>query len=1210
MMLGENSPSADGVEMSTGKSGGKVQAALFSGVPQGMQGVVLAQIIARQSEHSPDDPVAAVFVARDGARMQSFSRTLVQILPAHPVLSFPAWDCLPYDRVSPSAVTVTSRMATLAQLASGRTRGAIVVTTANALLQKILSPDVVAEMVFQAKPGQVLDSDRLVAWADANGYLRVPTVREAGEFAVRGGLIDLFPAGSRRPLRFDFFGSTLETIRSFDPQSQRTKSSLNEAFLVPVSEITLSQSTIRNFRRNYTSDFGGHTVDDPFYAAISAGQRYAGAEHWLPYFYAKMARLSDYCAGAPFVFDEQCIEAVRERRLQIRDYYQARREALERDRTGGNDGNQYKPIAPAKLYDLSSGTHDLALSSSVAESLEYDGATVLPPVYQLQAFSGDTGEAVTRAAGPEKAPLTSGKQSKDFGGHLARSFAAERQSGDINLFEAVVQYFQVKAAEGKRCVVACWSEGTRDRMKQVLVDHGLKRHRLASSWNDAIHAPVGEVALVVLGVERGFETVQYCVLCEQDILGERQTTGQRRKRAENALSETALLSEGDLVVHVDHGIGRFVGLKAIEAAGAPHDCVEIEYARGDRLYLPVENIELLSRYGEASSSALLDRLGGAAWQAKKSQLKHRIRVMAEQLIRIAANRALSRAEPLNVPMGAYDEFATRFQFDETEDQLAAIEAVMDDLSSGRVMDRLICGDVGFGKTEVALRAAFCVALSGRQVALVVPTTLLARQHFNTFRERFTGLPVKVAQASRLVGSAQMKRTRAGLANGDVDIVVGTHALLAKSVRFRDLGLLVVDEEQHFGVAHKERLKELKGEVHVLTLSATPIPRTLQMALTGVRDLSLLATPPVDRLAIRTFISPFDALTIREALLREKYRGGQAFYVVPRVKDQGRMAEFLREQVPEISFVVANGRMSAGELDDIMNAFYDGKFDVLLATTIVESGLDIPNANTLVVHRADMFGLAQLYQIRGRIGRSNVRAYALFTVPANVRLTDQAQRRLEVLQSLENLGAGFQLASHDLDIRGAGNLLGDEQSGHIREVGYKLYQSMLEEAVASLKSGTGEDEGEGEWSPQISVGLPVMIPEHYVPDLQVRLQLYRRLGGLNEQREIDAFGAELIDRFGPLPGEVESLLKIVMVKSSCRLANVAKIDAGPKGAIVGLRNNSFPNPAGLVQLISDPAMRARLKPDHKLVFSRNWPSVEHRLKGVASVTLALARLAEK
>ncbi|MEX2036769.1 MAG: transcription-repair coupling factor, partial [Xanthobacteraceae bacterium] len=548
-----------------------------------------------------------------------------------------------------------------------------------------------------------------------------------------------------------------------------------------------------------------------------------------------------------------------------------------------------------------------------------------------------------------------------------------------------------------------------------------------------------------------------------------------KRRASNYLADVTALAEGDLVVHIDHGIARFNGLKTIEAAGAPHDCLELLYAGGDRVYLPVENIELLSRYGSEEAGAQLDKLGGVAWQSRKARLKKRIREMAAALIKVAAARATKSAPVLTPPDGAYDEFAARFPYEETEDQDAAIDTVMADLAAGRPMDRLICGDVGFGKTEVALRAAFVAVMDGKQVAVMVPTTLLARQHFKTFAQRFAGLPVKVAQASRLVGAKELAAVKAGIADGGIDIVIGTHALLGKGISFRDLGLLVVDEEQHFGVKHKERLKELKADVHVLTLSATPIPRTLQLALTGVRELSLITTPPIDRLAVRTFISPFDGLVVREALLRERYRGGQSFYVVPRISDLAEQRAFLSEHVPEVKVAVAHGQMGAGDLEDIMTAFYDGAYDVLLSTSIVESGLDIPTANTLIVHRAEMFGLAQLYQLRGRVGRAKQRAYALFTVPPDRTLTATAERRLKVLQSLDTLGAGFQLASHDLDIRGAGNLLGEEQSGHIKEVGYELYQQMLEEAVASLKSG-GEAGDEGRWSPQITIGMAVMIPE--------------------------------------------------------------------------------------------------------------------------------------
>jgi transcription-repair coupling factor (superfamily II helicase) len=651
-----------------------------------------------------------------------------------------------------------------------------------------------------------------------------------------------------------------------------------------------------------------------------------------------------------------------------------------------------------------------------------------------------------------------------------------------------------------------------------------------------------------------------------------------------------------------------VGLQTLDVAGAPHDCLELHYAAETKLFLPVENIELLSRYGSEGMNVELDRLGGTGWQARKAKLKNRIREIAGELIKIAAERMLHEAPKLAVPAGAYDEFCARFPYDETEDQLAAIQSTLKDLEAGRPMDRLICGDVGFGKTEVALRAAFAVALDGKQVAVVVPTTLLARQHAKTFTERFRGFPVKVAQASRLISTKELNQVKKGLADGSIDIVVGTHALLGKSIKFRDLGLLIVDEEQHFGVSHKEKLKQLRAEVHVLTLSATPIPRTLQLALTGVRELSIIASPPVDRLAVRTFVAPHDPLMIREALLRERYRGGQAFYVVPRIDDLAEVKDFLDKNVPEMKVAIGHGQMPPTQIEDIMSAFYDGKFDVLLSTTIVESGLDIPNANTLIVHRADMFGLAQLYQLRGRVGRSKLRAYALFTLPAQQKITPLAEKRLTVLQSLESLGAGFQLASHDLDIRGAGNLLGEEQSGHIKEVGFELYQQMLEEAIVNLKAGITEPVAE-RWSPQITIGMPVLIPEDYVADLPVRLSLYRRLADLETEEEIETFAAEMRDRFGVLPDEVRYLFKVAAIKGYCRRANVEKVDAGPKGAVISFRDNSFAQPDRLVFFIKQHGKAAKVRPDMKVVFLQDWETPEERLTGTTAILRQLASLAE-
>ncbi len=1142
---------------------------IVDGVADGYEAFALAAIAADQ-----DGPV--VFVARDGQKMPALAEILQFASPGLPVLELPAWDCLPYDRVSPGSDAVARRLDAMASIAALRDKPhrAVILVSANAVLQRMPPLDFVAAQVLAAKPGNQIDMKDLVSRLETSGFERVATVREVGEYAVRGGILDLLAPGAEEALRLDFFGDTLESIRAFDPASQRTTGQRRELRLQPMSEIALTPDTISAFRRNYIELFGAPSRDDALYASISEGRRFAGMEHWLPLFFDTVETIFDYLPETPVVFDHLSREAIEERHKLVLDHYQARK----RQSSGAlGEAVPYKPVPPDRLY-LS--PDDLRQSTLARHVLEFT---------------------------PFAAPDVESRRIIHAGAEAGRSFAEERADPSINVFERASHYLADLRAAGRKIVVAGWSEGSADRLAQILGEHELEKLAPVRSLAEIEKLAANTIGLAVLPLESGFQSENLVVVAEQDILGDRLVRrSKRRKKASEFIAEVGALNAGDIVVHADHGIGRFVGLQTIEAAGAPHDCLELHYAGDDRLFLPVENIELLSRYGSEASEAVLDRLGGGAWQARKAKLKKRLLEMAGHLIRIAAERTMRPAPVMAPPEGVYGEFAARFPYDETDDQQTAIDAVLDDLARGRPMDRLICGDVGFGKTEIALRAAFIAALEGFQVAVVVPTTLLSRQHFKTFSERFAGLPVKVRQASRLVGSKELAETKKGIADGSIDIVVGTHALLGSTVDFKNLGLLIIDEEQHFGVKHKERLKELKSDVHVLTLSATPIPRTLQLALTGVRELSLITTPPVDRMAVRTFISPFDPLVIRETLLRERYRGGQSFYVVPRISDLVEVSQFLAEQVPELKVATAHGQMPAGQLDDIMNAFYDGQYDVLLSTTIVESGLDIPTANTLIVHRADMFGLAQLYQLRGRVGRSKSRAYALMTLPANRTLTQGAERRLKVLQSLDTLGAGFQLASHDLDIRGAGNLLGEEQSGHIKEVGFELYQQMLEEAVAEVQ-GTAEADS-GEWSPQIAVGTAVMIPESYVPDLQLRMALYRRIGELDTPGEIDGFGAELIDRFGPLPEEVEHLMKIVFIKALCKRANVEKLDAGPKGVVIHFRNKSFPEPAGLVRYIGEQGAAAKIRPDHSIVLSRDWPTPAKRLQGAAVIMSQLAKIA--
>ncbi|MBB5572518.1 MULTISPECIES: transcription-repair coupling factor [Rhizobium] len=1145
-------------------------------VPAGLEPFLLAELA------KTGQPVA--YVMSDGQHMADVEQMLGFIAPDIPVLTLPAWDCLPYDRVSPSSDTSARRLAALSGLIAHhhKPHAAIVLVTVNAMLQKVAPQDVIESLAFSARPGNQVHMDDIAGRLERNGFDRVATVREVGEYAVRGGILDVFVPGTEEPVRLDFFGDTLESIRSFDPASQRTTGQIRSLDLNPMSEVTLTPDTISRFRKNYLSAFGAATRDDALYVAVSEGRRYAGMEHWLPLFYEKLETVFDYLRGFRLVTDHTVREAAEERSKLVFDYYDARLNSGQAAKGQMAQGTPYKPVTPGQLY-LDGNTFAKALDAFNA--------------MRISPFNEHEGEA-------RRVVSVDARQ----GPRWARSSTESADSERVNVFDAVVKHIADRRAAGGKVLISAWTEGSLDRLLQVLAEHGLARVKTIEAFKDIGSLEKGEAAAAVLSLEAGFEAGDLVVIGEQDILGDRMVRrSKRRKRAADFISEVAGLDEGSIVVHAEHGIGRFVGLRTIEAAGAPHACLELQYADDAKLFLPVENIDLLSRYGGEGTEAQLDKLGGGAWQMRKAKLKKRLLDMAGALIRVAAERLTRHAPVLTSPEGLYDEFAARFPYDETEDQMNAIDAVRDDLGAGRPMDRLVCGDVGFGKTEVALRAAFVAAMNGVQVAVVVPTTLLARQHFKTFSERFRGLPIRVQQASRLVGAKDLALTKKEVADGKTDIVVGTHALLGSGIQFANLGLLVIDEEQHFGVKHKERLKELKSDVHVLTLSATPIPRTLQLAMTGVRELSLITTPPVDRMAVRTFISPFDSLVIRETLMREHYRGGQSFYVCPRLADLADIHAFLQSDVPELKVAVAHGQMPAGELEDIMNAFYEGRYDVLLSTTIVESGLDVPTANTLIVHRADMFGLAQLYQLRGRVGRSKVRAFALFTLPVNKVLTTTAERRLKVLQSLDTLGAGFQLASHDLDIRGAGNLLGEEQSGHIKEVGFELYQQMLEEAVAEVK-GVDEIQDTG-WSPQISVGTPVMIPDDYVPDLHLRMALYRRLGEITEIKEIDGFGAEMIDRFGPMPLEVQHLLKIVYIKSLCRIANVEKLDAGPKGVVVQFRNKEFPNPANLVGYIAKQGTMAKIRPDQSVFLTRDLPSPEKRLQGAAVVMTQLAELAK-
>ena len=1156
------------------------------GAPQGAEALLLARILPDLAKLTAmgDAGQAAdlVHVATDDAAMARMAEALAFFLPEIEVVGLPAWDCLPYDRVSPNSQIVSRRIDSLIKLAESRAAGSaprIVITTVNALLQRVPLPALLQGARFTAKTGDSIDLDKLTAFLEANGYGRSDTVMEPGEYALRGGIIDVYPAGNREPLRLDLFGDVLERIRSFDPMSQRSTGDMASFDLKPVSEVLLNPDSIARFRSGYRDLFGTAGDNDPLYEAISAGRRHVGMEHWLPLFQPELATIFDYVPGVPVTLDARVTETRDARLEQIAEFYEARRD-MKKPRQGGEQthGEIYNPMPPDALY-------------LTAE--DWTAGLMPRAVVQFSPFAAPTGE-----------------RSLDAGGRVGVNFSAARHQMGGDVFATLATAIMQARETGRRIMFVAYSKGSRERMAHLFGDHNIHSLEAVESWPDVAKLPPETAAMAVLGLEQGFGLPDLMVVSEQDVFGERLSRPPRRttRRSDAFLREVTSIEEGDLVVHVDHGIGRYDGLITLEIAGAPHDCLRILYDGSDKLFVPVENIDVLSRYGEDQGTVALDKLGGAAWQARKAKLKKRIRDMAEQLLKVAAQRLLSRAMPMPAPEGLYEEFAARFPYTETDDQATAIEDTLKDLAGDKPMDRLICGDVGFGKTEVALRAAFAAAMNGVQVAVVVPTTLLARQHYESFRKRFEGYPVRVMSLSRLVNARDAALIKNEIADGTVNIIVGTHALLAKSIKFHNLGLLIIDEEQHFGVTHKERLKTLKSNIHVLTLTATPIPRTLQLALTGVKELSIIATPPVDRLAVRTFVLPTDPVVLREALLRERFRGGQSFYVCPRVADLEVLRQQILDMLPDARCVAVHGQMTPTQLEDAMAGFFNGTFEILLSTNIIESGLDMPNVNTMVIHRADMFGLAQLYQLRGRVGRGKLRAYAYLTLPPGRKLTKTAEKRLQVMQTLDNLGAGFTLASHDLDIRGAGNLLGDEQSGHIREVGIELYQQMLEEAVANLKDGGLTEEAS--WSPQIGVGIPILIPEAYVSDLSLRLGLYRRIAAIADQAEVDTIAAEIVDRFGPLPDEVDNLLKVVALKPLCRAAGVDKIDAGPKGAVVGFHANSFANPQGLVEFIAGQAGSVKLRPDHKLVIRRNWEDSKARMAGLQKLAGELTAIASR
>ena len=1048
-------------------------------------------------------------------------------------LPLPAWDCAPYDRTSPSPAVVAERLAALTALAGYQGGALLIIATANAVVQKVPPPEVFRRHAVLLEKGGRVSFESLRATLAAEGYRASATVREAGEYAVRGSIIDFFPPHRDAPIRLDLFGSTIESIRTFDAATQKSDTFLERIAIPPSREILLTEAAVQRFRQAYRILTPGRVDADPLFQAISAGQAYPGMEHWMPLFYEGLELLASFLPKQATVFIAPGAAAhVAERLHLVEEMLAARQASL-----SPKDPAPYVPVPPESLYVL-------------GEALAQFTTATIP-------------DTVTRP----------------------RNFTLEKPTLGQSIYEALIEAWRAEKKAKRKVIIVAATPSSAERFVGQLMALPDTLIMTASSFAEALDQSRSALSIITAPLTEGLQTATFTVWVEAEITGERLRQRTATSAAETFLLEANALDIGDFVVHLDHGIGRYEGLEHLTVGAIAHDCVRVVYAGGDKLFVPVENMDILSRYQAGDTEVVLDRLGAAQWQARKAKAKERIKAIAADLLRVAAERALDTA-PVFETHEDYAAFSSGFPYLETEDQGRAIADTLADLAAGRPMDRLVCGDVGFGKTEVALRAAFVVANGGAQVVVLTPTTLLARQHYANFTRRFAGTPMRIAQLSRLVTPKDAKIIKEAVASGIVDILIATHAALAKSMTFANLGLVVVDEEQHFGVKQKERLKVLAPTAHVLTLSATPIPRTLQLALSGVRSMSLIATPPVDRLAVRTFVAPYDGVMIKEALDRELARGGQIFYVAPRIADLEGLAADLARLAPAVRFRVAHGGLSPTALEDVMGDFVDGKFDLLLSTQIIESGIDIPRANTLIIHRAEMFGLGQLYQLRGRVGRGKVRGYAYLTLPANKTLPKTSLKRLEVMQTLDHLGAGFSLASHDMDIRGSGNLLGDEQSGHIKDVGVALYQQMLEEAITAAKADHGRDSPVADaFTPVMHLGLPIAIPEAYVPDLSLRLGLYRRAAGLKNEGEIEAFRDELRDRFGVLPIETENLLETVHLKRQALALGISRLDVGGKGVVVAFHQNRVADPDKLLRLINNPASAAKLLPDQRVVFLR-------------------------
>ncbi|WP_445513997.1 transcription-repair coupling factor [Stenotrophomonas sp. 3(2025)] len=1117
-----------------------------------------------QAARTHDAPLLVVARDNHGAnQIEADLHTLLGGDPSLPVVAFPDWETLPYDRFSPHPDIISQRLSALHRLPTLK-RGLVVVPV-QTLLQQLAPRSYVIGGSFNLEVGQRLDLEAEKRRLESAGYRNVPQVMDPGDFAVRGGLLDVYPMGADEPLRVELLDEDIDSIRAFDPESQRSLDKVEAVHMLPGREVPMDDASIARVLATLRERFDVDTRRSSLYQDLKSGLAPAGIEYYLPLFFERTATLFDYLpAGSLPVVCVGAAEAAETFWTQTGERYEQRRHDVERPL-----------LPPSALY----------LSPDLLRERLNDAP-------RIEVWAADHARiAEAHALGDQPLPPLPVAAREAPAGDALKSFLGHYPG---------------------RVLIAADSPGRREALLEVLQAAELKPPVVADLLS--FLASDERFAIAVAPLEDGFalDAPHIAVLTERQLFPERAGSTRRTRRAgrepEAIIRDLGELTEGAPIVHEDHGVGRYRGLIAMDVGGMPGEFLEIEYAKGDRLYVPVAQLHLISRYSGASAeTAPLHSLGGEQWSKAKRKAAEKVRDVAAELLEIQARRQARAGLALQVDRAMYEPFAAGFPFEETPDQLAAIDATLRDLASSQPMDRVVCGDVGFGKTEVAVRAAFAAASAGKQVAVLVPTTLLAEQHYRNFRDRFADYPMKVEVLSRFKSTKEIKAELERVAAGTIDVIVGTHRLLQPDVKFKDLGMVVVDEEQRFGVRQKEALKALRANVHLLTLTATPIPRTLNMAMAGLRDLSIIATPPPNRLAVQTFITQWDNALLREAFQRELARGGQLYFLHNDVESIGRMQRELSELVPEARIGIAHGQMPERELEKVMLDFQKQRFNVLLSTTIIESGIDIPNANTIIINRADRFGLAQLHQLRGRVGRSHHRAYAYLVVPDRRSITPDAEKRLEAIASMDELGAGFTLATHDLEIRGAGELLGEDQSGQMAEVGFSLYTELLERAVRSIRQGhlPDIDAGEEARGAEVELHVPALIPDDYLPDVHTRLTLYKRISSARDSDALRELQVEMIDRFGLLPDAAKNLFAIAELKLQANTLGIRKLDLGENGGRIVFESKPNIDPMAVIQLIQkQPNLYAMDGPD-KLRVKHPLPLPEDRFNAARALLLTLA-----